>query len=289
MRFEIEHRLNYTYSREVFLEPTSIRLKPRADFSQSLESFELKVDPGPQGLSETLDLYNNHEVLAWFAGKHSHFNLTVRSRVSTLLDNPFHYLITDPLVLHLPARYGPDQAGLTPYLKPAPDPSVVNLAQDLLKESDDNALNFLFHATDHIHREFQHVARPQGDALPAHKTLKRREGACRDLAVLLVDVCRAMGLAARFVSGYKFDPGSKDAHDLHAWTEIYLPGAGWRGYDPSWGLAVSDLHIPIAAGPSPTEAAAVSGTFRGSDALSKLDYQVEIRNLEPSSKSNAVL
>jgi transglutaminase-like putative cysteine protease len=178
---------------------------------------------------------------------------------------------------------------MSPYLKPAPDPSVVNLAQELLRESDDNALNFLFHATDYIHREFQHVVRPNGEALPAHKTLKRREGACRDTAVLLVDICRSMGLAARFVSGYKFDPGSKDSNDLHAWTEVYLPGAGWRGYDPSLGLAVADLHIPLAAGPSAEEAAAVSGTFRGTDALSKLDFQVQVKSLEPSTKTSAAL
>src|SRR5581483_10726230 len=140
----------------------------------------------------------------------------------------------------------------------------------------DNAISFIAHATDYIHREFHHVVRVQGEALPAYKTLRRREGACRDLAVLLVDICRAMGLAARFVSGYKFDPDSRDAHELHAWTEVYLPGAGWRGYDPSWGLAVADLHIPIAAAPSPLEAAPVSGTFRGTDALSKMEYQVEI-------------
>jgi len=288
MRFEVHHNLRYTYSREVFLEPTSIRLKPRADFSQRVEYFNLLVDPVPSGLSESLDLFNNHEALAWFSGKQSTFALQTHFKVETTLSNPFNYLITDPLVLSLPAKYGADSPALGPYLKPAPDPSVANLAQELLRESDDNALNFLFHATDYIHREFQHVIRPMGDALPALKTLKRREGACRDLAVLLVDICRSMGLAARFVSGYKFDPGSKDAHDLHAWTEVYLPGAGWRGYDPSWGLAVSDLHIPLASGPTAQDAAPLSGNFRGTDVLSKLDYQVKIDCLDEAPKANAL-
>lgn len=288
MRFEIRHNLRYTYSRGVFLEPTSIRLRPRNDFSQKLEYFNLLLDPVPAGLSESLDLFNNHEVLAWFSGKQPYFSLQTHLKVETVLSNPFNYLITDPLVLRLPAKYGTENSVLNPYLKPTPDPSVVNLAHELLKESDENALNFLFHATDYIHREFKHVVRPQGDALPAHKTLRRREGACRDLAVLLVEVCRAMGLAARFVSGYKFDPGSKDAYDLHAWAEVYLPGAGWRGYDPSWGLAVSDLHIPLAAGPTPQDAAPITGTFRGTDILSKLDYQVKVECLDEAPKTNAV-
>jgi transglutaminase-like putative cysteine protease len=286
MRFEVRHSLRYTYSREVFLEPTSIRLKPRSDFSQRVENFEMRLEPNPAGLSESLDLFNNHEVMAWFSGKHSQFSVQTRFRVETALSNPFNYLITDPLVLHLPARYGTEYSILNYYLKPTPDPSVVNLAQELLKESDDNALNFLFHATDYLHREFQHVIRPQGEPLPAHKTLRRREGACRDLAVLLVELCRSMGLAARFVSGYKYDPGSKDAQDLHAWAEVFLPGAGWRGYDPSWGLAVADLHIPLAAGPFPQDAAPVSGTFRGTDVLSKMDYQVEIQCLDEAPKLN---
>jgi len=288
MRFEVRHNLRYTYSREVFLEPTSIRLKPRVDFSQKLDYFNLLVDPVPAGLSESLDLFNNHEVLAWFSGKQPAFSVQTHFKVETTLSNPFNYLITDPLVLSLPAKYRADSGALSLYLKPTPDPLVANLAQDLLKESDDNAINFLFHATDYIHREFQHVLRPMGEALPAHKTLRRREGACRDLAVLLVDICRSMGLAARFVSGYKFDPGSKDAHDLHAWAEVYLPGAGWRGYDPSWGLAVSDLHIPLAAGPSAPDAAPLSGNFRGTDVLSKLDYQVKVECLDETPKANAV-
>ena len=288
MRFEIRHKLKYSYSREVFLEPTSIRLKPRVDFSQRLDSFEMRVDPAPAGLSESLDLFNNHEVLAWFTGKHSGFSVETRSKVETALSNPFNYLITDPLVLRLPGKYGAEHPILASYLKPTPDPSVENLANELLAESDDNAINFLFHATDYLYREFQHVVRPQGDALPAFKTLRRREGACRDLAVLLVDICRAMGLAARFVSGYKYDPGSKDAYDLHAWAEVYLPGAGWRGYDPSLGLAVADSHIPVAAGPSPSDVAPVSGTFRGTDVLSKMEYQVEILCLDALQKLNSI-
>jgi transglutaminase-like putative cysteine protease len=280
MRFEIRHQIRYAYSRDVFLEPTSIRLRPRSDFSQKVESFELRLDPAPTGMTEILDFYDNRQVMAWFTEKQSRLILETRSRVDTLLDNPFHYLITDPLVLRLPAKYGLDHVLLAPYLKPAPDPSVENLAKELTAESGDNTLNFLYQATDHLHREFQQVVRPQGEALPAYKTLRRREGACRDLAVLWVDICRSVGLAARFVSGYKFDPGALDAHDLHAWAEVYLPGAGWRGYDPSSGLAVADLHIPLASGPQPQDAAPVWGTFRGTDVLSKIDYEVQVESLE---------
>jgi transglutaminase-like putative cysteine protease len=98
-----------------------------------------------------------------------------------------------------------------------------------------------------------------------------------------------MGLAARFVSGYKYEPGSKDAQDLHAWAEVYLPGAGWRGYDPSLGLAVADQHIPLASGPLATDASAVSGTFWGNDVLSKMDFEVEVAPLPETPQLKATL
>lgn len=136
--------------------------------------------------------------------------------------------------------------------------------------------------TDTLHRDFQQVVRLTGEPLPPGKTLRRKEGACRDLAVLFIDLCRSLGIAARFVSGYKYDPGAKDSFELHAWAEVFLPGAGWRGYDPSLGLAVADTHVALASGPGAAEAAAVTGTYRGSEVLSNLTYKVNIENLTPA-------
>jgi transglutaminase-like putative cysteine protease len=282
MKFSVKHQMKFTYSKAVFLEPTYVRLRPRDDYSLKLESFELEVDPSPAGRSEGQDLVGNQETLIWFNGSLSSLTVRARSQVETLLSNPFNYLVVDPSTLKLPARYSVDnRLMLTPYLfRAQPDKGIEDLAQTLLHESDDNTLNFLYHATDYISREFSKIIRVQGDALSPNQTLRRKEGACRDLAVLFMDICRSLGLAARFVSGYKFDPEAVDAHELHAWAEVYLPGAGWRGYDPSWGLAVADHHIPLAAGPTPQEAMPVSGNFRGSDVLSNLDYSVEIENLE---------
>lgn len=286
MHFEVKHHLRYTYTREIFLEPTVLRLKPRDDFSQKLQTFEQEVIPKPDGHSDSLDLYNNHQTEVWFSEKQSKMEVRTHFKVETTLMNPFHYLVTDALVLKLPAKYSVEsKLVLAPYLhRPHPDAAVDELAQTLLHESDDNTLNFLYHMTDHIHRSIQQVVRAVGDPLPPNKTLRRKEGACRDVAVLFVDLCRSLGLAARFVSGYKYDPEARDSQDLHAWAEVYLPGAGWRGYDPSMGLAVADHHMALAAGPTPQDAAAVSGTFRGTDVLSRLEYDVEIKLLENHKK-----
>ncbi len=286
MKFKITHQIQYTYSRKVFVEPTILRLKPRDDFSQKLENFQMVLTPAPSGRSEGLDLYNNPVTLFWHTAELAKWEASTSFTIETLLNNPFNYLITDQQVLKLPAKYSKEnRQALAPYLfRPEPDGAVDDLAQRLLTESDDNTLSFLYHMTDNLHRDFAQVVRLVGEALPPGKTLRRKEGACRDLTVLFIDLCRSLGIAARFVSGYKYDPDSKDSFELHAWAEVFLPGAGWRGYDPSLGLAVADTHIALASGPGHAEAGAVTGTFRGSNVLSKLTYQVNMENLIPAEK-----
>ena len=109
-------------------------------------------------------------------------------------------------------------------------------------------------------------------------TIESGGGACRDLAVLFVECCRAMGLAAQFVSGYVLldTPESEEPPDLHTWGEVYLRGGGWRGYDPSHGLAVADRHVVVAAAAYPVDAAPVTGTYRGKDVGVTLETQVQL-------------
>jgi transglutaminase-like putative cysteine protease len=108
--------------------------------------------------------------------------------------------------------------------------------------------------------------------------MEQRQGACRDLAVLFIDACRCVGLAARFVSGYQDAYRSMGKRDLHAWAEVYLPGAGWRGYDPTRGLAVADHHVAIAAAADPQNTAPVTATYRGSNVEAELITEVSIES-----------
>lgn len=121
------------------------------------------------------------------------------------------------------------------------------------------------------------MVRPNGDAYEPAVTLKRGQGACRDLTVLFMEACRSVGLSARFVSGYAEGLSTRDDGELHAWAEIYLPGAGWRGFDPTLGLAVADRHVAIAASPIPVGAAPVSGSFRADSATAGLSYEVSVK------------
>jgi transglutaminase-like putative cysteine protease len=108
-------------------------------------------------------------------------------------------------------------------------------------------------------------------------TWQQKEGTCRDFAILFMEVCRLIGIAVRFVSGYQQgDSNSSDRH-LHAWVEVYLPGAGWRGYDPTHGLAVADGHVALAASSLPRYAAPISGVFRPGSAQSTIEYSLQIQ------------
>ncbi len=110
-----------------------------------------------------------------------------------------------------------------------------------------------------LYKECSYTMREEGMPWEAGVTWRRKQGSCRDLTVLFMEVCRAMGLAARFVSGYEVGDEETSQWELHAWAEVYLPGAGWRGYDPTHGLAVGDRHIALAANPLPQYCAPVKG------------------------------
>jgi transglutaminase-like putative cysteine protease len=137
------------------------------------------------------------------------------------------------------------------------------------------------HLADRIHRGFHHIGRLDGAPMSPGETLAGRRGACRDTAMLYVAACRSQGLAARFVSGYSMHhPEEVTEHELHAWVEVYVPGGGWRPYDPSLGLAVADGHVTLAAAPDHELAAPVSGSYRGTGVGSQMDYAVSVQAAE---------
>ncbi|GIX47502.1 MAG: transglutaminase [Candidatus Tectimicrobiota bacterium] len=278
MRFAITHTLAYTYSRPVFLEPLTVRLRPRCDSWQRLHHFRLQVDPPPAGLSECIDLDGNATASVWFTGLHHYLTVTATAEVETLRANPFDYVLAATAVT-LPFAYAEAQrAVLAPYCQPlAPAAAVADFARAVLHEVGGATVAFLSTLARRIAEHCTQVVRPRGEPWPAAQTLAQRRGACRDLAVLFLEACRAVGLAARFVSGYHEGEVPPKEHQLHAWAEVYLPGAGWRGYDPSLGLAVADRHVALAAGRTPQDAAPLTGTFRGTGATSSLQATIRLQ------------
>ena len=280
MLFRIRHSLYYRYDRPVFLEPLTIRLTPRQDFSQRLVHQTLELDAAPSGRSAGLDADGNACEVVWFDDLRQRLDLTVTMEVETLRDNPFDWIITDPAVATLPARYdAATSLSLGPYLAREPvDPAVATWAAELAVGVEGATAPFLMALADAIHHGFHHVGRPDGDPMEPAETLAGRSGACRDTAMLYVAACRSQGLAARFVSGYSMHhPPEVTEQELHAWAEVYLPGAGWRAYDPSLGLAVADGHVVLAAAPDHRLAAPLSGSYRGTGVGSAMDYRVALQ------------
>ena len=278
MKLEIRHQLRFQYSRPVFIEPIIIRLRPRSDCHQQLLDFQLQVEPGLAGCVDMIDLDGNNSLAAWFDGLHSSLVINASSRVETRRENPFDFILTDPGADRIPLAYPESlQDSLLPYLKGASEQQVSVFARETLNSAEGRTLPFLMGLTQKIHEDFEWCIREKGEPLTARETLVQKQGACRDLAVLFMECCRSVGLAARFVSGYGPWEKQKNEHPyLHAWTEVYLPGGGWRGYDPTQGLAVGDGYVALAAGPCPELAAPTSGAFRGTGAESHLDYDLKI-------------
>ncbi len=280
MRFEISHSIRYFYSEPVFLEPMIVRLRPRCNAVQQVRQFALDVEPSPAGISECIDLDGNNTATLWFNGLFGTLSIFTRSLVEVLPVNPFNFILTDNAVSKLPASYpGAYRYALEPYLSRRCESYQVNaFVQPIVKETDGETIPFLVKLASRIHEQFEKESRETGNPMMPDKTIARRKGACRDLAVLFIEACRAVGLAARFVSGYGYrvDIDSLEKRHLHAWAEVYLPGGGWRGFDPSIGLAVADQHVAVAAAADPVNAAPTSGTFRGTGVRSEIEYDVYI-------------
>jgi transglutaminase-like putative cysteine protease len=272
MHFTIRHESHYTYNQPVYLEPHLFRLRPRSDPAQRLLDFNLAIDPPVAGQAEFLDIEGNSVIQAWFDKPAGAFSVTATIEVETLRFNPFDFIVTDSGAMHVPARYDEAvAASLTPYvLRTGQYDAVTAFATSVLADSGTNTVGFLATLASEIRRRFAYVQRQEGSPRSAAETLMCRSGACRDLAMLYVETCRSQGLAARFVSGFCFNVGGADEQHLHAWAEVYLPGGGWRGFDPTTGLAVADHHVAVAASPRAEGAAPITGFIRGNGATSNM-------------------
>lgn len=278
MIYEIRHQIEYRYSVPVYLEPHLLHILPRTDAAQTLKQFHLRVEPEPLLLNTITDGLGNPAQEVWFRGITDRFFLESYSVVDVIRQNPFDYLLRDSS-LRLPAGYPkPLQPILQAYRQEGKEEDkVLDFADKAAVRSGGETVAFLSEICLQICRMIKNIARADGDPWPPAKTLAQGKGACRDLAVLFMACCRAQGLAVRFTSGYAYGAESLDGHELHAWVEVYLEGAGWRGYDPTTGLAVCDQHIAVASSPDPALVTPVMGTLRSNTATSLLRTQVNVR------------
>ncbi|MEM9219093.1 MAG: transglutaminase family protein [Cyanobacteria bacterium P01_F01_bin.150] len=288
MRYTIVHSTLYAYSHPVQLGTHCVKLCPRNDGAQQLRQFELTVEPPPRQQAALLDPEGNCCHRFWFQSTPvTRLKVVTTTEVETNRTNPFDYL-TAPWAIALPFDYPMSlEQRLSPYLAKYTSailhPKVIEFAYEILHQVNGNAGLFVSQLTQAIYDRCQYIQRLEGAPYPSGITLTHQKGTCRDFAVLWMDACRAVGLAARFVSGYQQgdpDQESNDAqHDLHAWAEVYMPGGGWRGFDPTLGLAVTDGHVAIAAAADSRHAAPIKGQIQSPKGQPKttLDCHISLK------------
>jgi transglutaminase-like putative cysteine protease len=271
MRFQVRHETHYPYSTPVALAPHILRLSPRPEGVAILRQ-TLQIEPGP-AQSETLtDSFGNRITQVSFAGTTWDFRIVSEFDVETLPPSA-----SGALFPPLPWAPAADDFGV--YRDGAVHPAVRAFAADIAARQGGSAPAFLDDLTQTLFSRTDRRIRIDGYAQPPEETLHRAEGACRDLSLLFIAAARSLGLAARFVSGYQAEADTPDGQrHLHAWPEVFLPGLGWRGYDPTHGLPVTDGHVSLCVAPDQLATMPVEGGyyFDGTEVTSTLDYSVRI-------------
>jgi transglutaminase-like putative cysteine protease len=269
----------YRYPYAVQLEPHTFRLRPRMTTTQWLVEYQLQIQPVPQGSTECLDQDGNLALHAWFNTPTQELNVLSQFTVELVRGNPFDFLISGEsarLALWYPE---PLEAALAPYRRHGHiKQTVKHYAQTLAVDAQQNTLAFLAALNQRLFTGFLPITRTEGSPWTSDVTLSRKEASCRDLAVLFCDCCRVVGIAARFVSGYECASAGRPDSYMHAWAEVYLPSAGWRGYDPARGILVADTHVAVAGACDPVLASPVTGSYFGGTA-SHMETSLRMRVL----------
>ena len=269
MNFIIEHHSSYSYSEPVFLEPHYLYFYPLTRPYQKVLEFDLKITPSPQGLSSRLDAEDNFYHQCWFMEKIDKLDITAVSKIKTTPVNPFNFLVDE-------SRESFQQKALDLFNKPQNQLSTAfrQWLDQLEFNPESNLTGFLLGLGQHISASWQHAIRYGEHLMDPNQCFISRTGSCRDLSWMMIQILRNLGLPSRFVSGYCFNP-ELTGHELHAWVETWLTGAGWVGIDPSAGVFVTSEYFPVSSSYHPSHTLPVQGTYRG-DATSKLETTVNI-------------
>ena len=268
----LNHVTEYRYDRRVALSPQVVRLRPAPHSRTPILSYSLRVEPAEHFINWQQDPFANYHARLVFPEKTTSFRLVVDLVAEMAVLNPFDFFL-EPAAEKFPFCYEASlHHDLAPYLAREPLGPRLRAFLQSIDVREQRTIDFLVALNQRLQHEIRYLIRMEPGVQTTEETLALAAGSCRDSGWLLVQTLRHLGLAGRFVSGYliQLKPDVKsldgpsgaehDFTDLHAWCEVYLPGAGWIGLDPTSGLLAGEGHIPVACTPDPSSAAPVSGS-----------------------------
>jgi uncharacterized protein (DUF2126 family)/transglutaminase-like putative cysteine protease len=288
----LKHRTSYRYDRHVKMGPQIIRLRPAPHCRTPILSYSIHLAPKDKFINWQQDSFSNYLARIVIPDKTDHFEVNVEVVAQMSVYNPFDFFL-EPYAEKFPFKYDEQTAkDLAPYLKKGRKGKYFEDYLATISMKKVRTIDFLVEINSRLKNDIGYLIRMEPGVQTPNETLRLRTGSCRDSAWLLCNLLRRCGLAARFVSGYliQLKPDVKsldgpsgtevDFTDLHAWTEVYLPGAGWIGLDPTSGLLAGEGHIPLACTPEPSTAAAISG---GTDKCEvEFDFEMSIQRIHES-------
>ncbi|WP_026954575.1 transglutaminase family protein [Algoriphagus vanfongensis] len=285
MLIQVRHLSEYRYTSPVGLGVHRLFLVPQQRPYFRIEHQQVSIYPHPTDSNFRQDLAGNWYQQAWFSGETAELKIQTEWIFRLNSFNPFGFILDKsfedsawnsdfPLF-----NYQDLNSFLIPFLEKDPQIDFQEFIVPLVRESE-GLVDFLVKLTQQIYQNWQHQIRHEQNIWPARDTFEKKTGSCRDLAHMQLEMLRSMGLAARFVSGYAFNPDMGEGHELHAWLEVYLPGAGWVGLDPSLGLLTDHRYIPLGMHADPNLTMPVQGDYFGT-AQSSLQAEVKIKLIRP--------
>ncbi|MEM6379997.1 MAG: transglutaminase family protein, partial [Bacteroidota bacterium] len=267
----IYHKTHYKFDRQVNLSPHIIRLRPAAHSRTPIEAYTLKIKPENHFLNWQQDPYGNYLARLVFPEKSDHLSIEVELIADMSVINPFDFFLEESAEKYPFVYSDRIKKALEPYLEIRESgPLLMDLLSEINRE-EQATMDFLVQVNQVVNDRLGYNIRMETGVQSCEETLEKGRGSCRDFTWLMVNMFRHLGLAARFVSGYsvQLKPDEKplegpvgvaeDVTDLHAWVEVYIPGAGWIGLDSTSGLLATEGHIPLACVPDYESAAPIEG------------------------------